>query len=75
MEPCAGLSIFFKCTSTSLFTGVTFYQYQEVPDYFRQVKVPGTTAYWKACLWSFSLAKGYDPLYSSSPLASLVGFS
>jgi hypothetical protein len=26
-------------------------------------------------LWSFSLAKGYDPLYSSSPLASLVGFS
>jgi hypothetical protein len=22
-----------------------------------------------------SLAKGYDPLYSSSPLASLVGFS
>jgi hypothetical protein len=24
---------------------------------------------------SSSLAKGYDPLYSSSPLASLVGFS
>jgi hypothetical protein len=44
-EPCAGLSIFFKCTSTSLFTGGTFYQYQEVPDYFRQVKVPGTAAY------------------------------
>ena len=44
-------------------------------DYFRQVKVPGTAAYWKACLWSSSLAKGYDPLNSSSPLASLVGFS
>jgi hypothetical protein len=44
-EPCAGLSIFFKCTITSLFTGGTFYQYQEVPDYFRQVKVPGTAAY------------------------------
>ena len=30
------------------------------------------------CLWkvtSSSLAKGYDPLYSSSPLASLDGFS
>jgi hypothetical protein len=25
--------------------------------------------------FSFSLAKGYDPLYSSSPLASLDGFS
>ena len=30
-EPCAGLTIlFFKCTSTSLFTGGTFYQNQEV---------------------------------------------
>jgi hypothetical protein len=26
-------------------------------------------------LLASSLAKGYDPLYSSSPLASLVGFS
>jgi hypothetical protein len=27
------------------------------------------------CLSTSSLAKGYDPLYSSSPLASLDGFS
>jgi len=26
-------------------------------------------------IYSSSLAKGYDPLYSSSPLASLDGFS
>ena len=29
----------------------------------------------KAYAMSSSLAKGYDPLYSSSPLASLDGFS
>jgi hypothetical protein len=28
-----------------------------------------------AIIWSSLLAKGYDPLYSSSPLASLDGFS
>ena len=33
------------------------------------LRVPSTT------LNSSSLAKGYDPLYSSSPLASLDGFS
>jgi hypothetical protein len=29
----------------------------------------------RSVLLASSLAKGYDPLYSSSPLASLVGFS
>ena len=51
-----GLSIFFKPTSTSLFTGGYFYQYWKnvheyliqhsqlggTTDHFRQVKVPGT---------------------------------
>jgi len=55
-----GLSIFFKSTSTSLFTGGTFYQnlnnFHEyliqhslksrgTKDHFRQVKVPGTAPY------------------------------
>jgi hypothetical protein len=34
--------------------------------------------YWEAygiCILPSSLAKGYDPLYSTSPLASLDGFS
>jgi hypothetical protein len=49
----AGLSIIFKCTSTSPFTFTTFmnilyntFYNQEVQctkDHFRQVKVPGTT--------------------------------
>jgi hypothetical protein len=35
------------------------------------------TGYWSIFIYVYtsSLAKGYDPLYSSSPLASLVGFS
>jgi hypothetical protein len=55
-----GLSIFFKCTSTSLFRGVTFllkfeqiheYLIQhslksgDTKDHFRQVKVLGTARY------------------------------
>ena len=55
-----GISIFFKYTSTSLFTGGTFYKnannFHEylaqhslksggTKDHFRQVKVPGTTPY------------------------------
>jgi hypothetical protein len=58
----AGLSIFFKCASTSLFTGCTFswaffheYLVQHslksggTKDHFRSLKVPGTVPYWKAC--------------------------
>ena len=55
-----GLSIFFNCTSTSLFTGSTFYlnlkNFHEyltqhslksggTKDHLRQVKVPGTAPY------------------------------
>ena len=55
-----GFSIFFKSTSTSLFTDSTFYQnlknFHEyliqhslrsggTKDHFRQIKVPGTTTY------------------------------
>ena len=58
---CTGISIFFKSTSTSLFTGSTLYQslsnFHEyliqhslkssggTKDYFRRVKVPGTDPY------------------------------
>ena len=60
----SGLSIFFKSTSTSLFTGGTFYsnlnnfhkyiiQHSLISggtkDHLRQVKVPGTAPYWRAC--------------------------
>ena len=56
----SGLSIFFKFTSTSQFTGGTFYlnlkNFHEyliqhslksggTKDHFRQVKIPGTTPY------------------------------
>ena len=65
--PFLGISIFFKCTSTSLFTGGTFLLKFErfswismqhslksggTKDHFRRVKVPGTAPYWKACISS-----------------------
>ena len=55
----------FKCTSTSLFTGSTFYlnlnnfhkyiiqhslKSGGTKDHFRQVKVTGISLYWKVCL-------------------------
>jgi hypothetical protein len=53
----SGLSIFFKCTIyrryvvLNIFMNILYntLQNQEVPDHFKQVKVPGTTPYWKAC--------------------------
>ena len=36
---------------------------------------PSIDASYQVLVHSSSLAKGYDPLYSSSPLASLDGFS
>jgi hypothetical protein len=36
---------------------------------------PSNEHFWQVWFNSSSLAKGYDPLYSSSPLASLDGFS
>ena len=68
--PFPGISIFFKCTSTSLFTGGTFLLNFEqfswisiqhslklgcTKDHFRQVKVPGTVPYWKACISSSTI--------------------
>jgi hypothetical protein len=59
-ESKSGLSIFFKCISTSLFTGGTLYQYLNISHeylvqhslklggtnyHFNWVKVPGTTPY------------------------------
>ena len=60
-----GHSIFFKSTSTSLFTCCTFYQNLNnlheylikhslkswgTKDHFKQVKVPGMAPYWKVCV-------------------------
>ena len=60
-----GLQYFFNCTSTSLFTGSTFYKNLEnfheyliqhslksrgTKDHLRWVKVPGTAPYRKACV-------------------------
>ena len=39
------------------------------------MEVSDLLSFGKVCINPSSLAKGYDPLYSSSPLASLDGFS
>ena len=61
-----GFQYFFKTTSTSLFTGNTFllnfeqfswisyatlFKIRRYQRPFRQVKVPGTAPYWKACMF------------------------
>ena len=59
----SGLSIFFKCTSTSLFTG-SFSIFINIlynnslrsggtKDHFKRAKVPGTAPYWQACSIDF----------------------
>ena len=68
----AGLSIFCKSTSTSLFTGSTFYynfndfheyltqhslKSGDIKDHIRQVKVPSPTPYWKA--WNWMMPDGW----------------